>query len=256
MRRADHEEEYSTSGRTSGGGILKNLYSTYIKLWPPALYRQLLGKFVSNDRLCRTPILPSSNTLDCISTLFLPYSKYLPGIAVRLGEHNWQQNDTEHPHQEFYIQEKIVPEGYIAASFTNDIALLWLDGAVKLNSYIRTITLATEDAAFFGGTGKVAGWGRTAHKIHEASPELKEMHVHGIYAKCKYFFSKGVQFEGPCAGDSGGPLTVQSGRDVLQIGIFISHNPVHDSDASANYTRVTSHLWWIKNEISRRTNCP
>lgn len=178
---------------------------------------------------------------------------------MRVGDYNTRRKswDTDpHPHQEFSIRERIRHVLFSSRNhaWSNDIGLIWLDGAVEFKWYISIITLAARDAAFFGKTAKVVGWGRTDPESSTLPRELQEIHVNGIHAKCKFIFSRSAPGEGPWSGDSGSPLTVQSGPNNLQIGVMQSRHPWPNSTLPTRYARVSSHFRWIKSELNRRAN--
>ncbi|RWS06643.1 venom protease-like protein, partial [Dinothrombium tinctorium] len=137
----------------------------------------------------------------------------------------------------------------------NDIGLVKLKTPIEFNETIYPICVMQDEN--FEPSPKsnlmIAGWGRDNPDKPQVQTKLLESRVEFVpWNICNAFFEntldhsqlcgKGVTGNA-CNGDSGGPLMYYDGTKVYVVGI-ISHGKCVDSPQV--YTRVTSHLCWIK----------
>ncbi|XP_040158070.1 collagenase-like [Anopheles arabiensis] len=146
----------------------------------------------------------------------------------------------------------------------NDIALLRLNRAVRLNDNIRPVTLPNRrqrTMTFVNQLASISGWGRTASNTNEALPlnnlRLVRNHVMSNF-NCGVSFPFTITDQhicitgdsgSACAGDEGGPLTtvdVVTGRTFL-IGLYSFTSFLGCGMGRPTvHTRITEYLDWIE----------
>lgn len=153
---------------------------------------------------------------------------------------------------------------YNRDTLENDIAIMILPQAAALNFFVQLIalpTLGTTDA-FAGEVATVTGWGMT--ETGRASTHLRytrnlvisnavcramlgNMVVNSTI--CTYFLDRASS---ACIGDSGGPLTVVSRGQRIQIGIvsFGSGSGNCVDGSPTGYARITSFRQWIDDNMN------
>jgi trypsin len=168
------------------------------------------------------------------------------------------------------VSSRIVHPNFKSSTFENDIALLKLSQAVNnvatapLNTdygFPSVIPLADANSSVTPNT-RIAGWGTTSEKgepvdtLREAAiPALTNASCATVFQGylpvydneiCAGYESGGVN---ACYGDSGGPLIISFG-DSLLAGIASWGKGCARKDLPTIYTRVSSHLDWINNNVS------
>jgi trypsin len=103
----------------------------------------------------------------------------------------------------------------------------------------------------------VAGWGNKEDSLHSA--DLLQVSVPIISSKkCSFYLLSPSQMcagdwekggRDSCQGDSGGPLVYKKGTDVTLVGIVSYGNGCARKYYPGVYTRISSYVQWIKNEI-------
>ncbi|XP_017888643.1 chymotrypsin-2-like, partial [Ceratina calcarata] len=176
-----------------------------------------------------------------------------PKIKVVAGTIDLSKSGSEHNVQKIIIHEKYNPDD----SWKNDIALLKVEKPFVKSPQISFVTLpSVSDVVHANDLATVSGWGR----LWQGGPTtIYLQRVNILIADqqyCKLIYSKQhynvydsqvcaydptVQ-KGSCHGDSGGPLTVNgklTGLVSWAMGCALTDYPTV-------YTRVASHLDWIK----------
>ncbi|XP_076060295.1 trypsin I-P1-like [Oratosquilla oratoria] len=169
-----------------------------------------------------------------------------------------------------YAVSKIITHKYFnAKTWDNDVALVKLRRGLKLEDYgglVNTICLPARNTTFVGHHCMVTGWGRT--KQHGSNSDLLQtirvpVIPNGIcrkaYQKVNTItqgmicagWSEGGQ--GPCVGDSGGPLQCREGRGGpwVQAGITSWGVGCAEPGYPGVYIRVTEFLDWIYQHIDK-----
>ncbi|XP_015982182.2 granzyme M [Rousettus aegyptiacus] len=151
-----------------------------------------------------------------------------------------------------------------APHLENDLALLKLDGKVKVNhsKTIKALALPRRRQALAMGTRcSVAGWGLTQHG-GELARKLQELDVrvldnrmcnnsrfwHGDITPSMVCLEMEAEKKGPCKGDSGGPLVCNKGR-VAGV-LSFSSKSCTDIFKPPVATAVAPYVSWIKKTIS------
>ncbi|GAU97207.1 hypothetical protein RvY_08546 [Ramazzottius varieornatus] len=179
-------------------------------------------------------------------------------LIVRLGEYDVSET-TEPAYQDIHVKKVIIHADYHSGTLRNDIALLILDGAVKLNTYIKPVCLpSTNDVS--GAMCTVTGWGKNSPAGH-FSNVLKEVDVPVIPGPQCQAMLRNAPVVGPvfnlhdsmlcagqagkdaCAGDGGSPLVCRVGgayrlAGVVSWGVGCGQYP-------GVYTKVSNFLPWI-----------
>jgi secreted trypsin-like serine protease len=182
---------------------------------------------------------------------------------VILGAHNLNQNEANQ--QRFTVQ----PSGYRLhpaynrQTISNDIALLILPSAATLNSFVAASVLPALGVtdSFAGELATVSGWGRIADGSSATSAQLRAVQNNIITnAVCRATFDIVIDStlciattggRGSCNGDSGGPLTIQSGGRPLQVGVVsFGASAGCERGFPAGFARVTSFRQWIEDNQS------
>ncbi|CAD1468906.1 unnamed protein product, partial [Heterotrigona itama] len=174
-------------------------------------------------------------------------------IKVVAGTINLSKPGSEHP-----VEKIIIHENYNAAdSWRNDISLLKVSKPFVKSNVISFVTLPSpSDAIKANDVAVVSGWGR----LRQGGPTTVHLQRVNILIAdqeyCKYIYGKqsynvyDTQVcaydpkveKGSCNGDSGGPLTVKG----KLVGLVSWAMGCALTDYPTVYTRVSSHLNWIK----------
>lgn len=198
----------------------------------------------------------------CIRT---PPSLFLTLEKVRLGEHNLRSDSDGANPVDYGIDKSIVHEDY--RSQRNDIALIRLDKNVVFTDNIKPICLpqlaSLRSATFERKYPFVVGWGETSLD-GPSSDVLLQVQVPVVdNESCKKSYAKhgavitesqicaGEKKGGKdsCRGDSGGPLMLPQTGAYYQIGIISFGYKCAEPGYPGVYTRVTSYLDWISDNI-------
>ncbi|KAL4001588.1 tripartite motif-containing protein 16 [Sarotherodon galilaeus] len=197
----------------------------------------------------------------------LPSSNY--NTVVYLGRYN--QSDLN-PNEVTRKVEDIVCHSqrpdyyyYYFSTYENDICLLKLSEPVNSTEYIHPISLASEDSTFYNGTSSwVTGFGYDDN--YQFPNILQEVNVPILgNNECRCYFGDHYYYywfpqitenvtctwpkygwKGPCYGDQGEPLMVNSGSGWVQIGITSYSNCYGPSV----YTRVSQYEKWINDTVT------
>ncbi|XP_028265434.1 suppressor of tumorigenicity 14 protein homolog [Parambassis ranga] len=157
------------------------------------------------------------------------------------------------------VKQIIAHSGYNYLTYDNDIALMELDTAVKLNQNIWPICLPSPTYDFPAGQEAwITGWGAIREGGVQATV-LQKAQVRIINSTvCKSLMNEDVTDRMLCAGvlqggvdacqgDSGGPLSVTApGGRVFQAGVVSWGDGCARRNKPGIYTRVTEYRGWIK----------
>ncbi|XP_043079853.1 mast cell protease 1A-like [Puntigrus tetrazona] len=176
-------------------------------------------------------------------------------LLVVVGAHDlWNNKHSYHVEVKSYISHP----HYTFCAHWNDIMLLRLQEKVKLNNYVKWISLPKEGDVNGGILCSVAGWGKLSLKGRTTSSVLMEANMTTInHAEClhkwgsKYFTSKMICAHGrggSCTGDSGGPLVC--GDTAVGVTSFVSNKSCNSPEKPNVYTEISAFLPWI-HQITR-----
>jgi len=191
----------------------------------------------------------------------------ISGMRVVLGEHNLAVNEGRE--QTINPAQIIVHEGYQQGGWMhNDVALIKLSRPAQLNKFVNLVCLPSKGEDEQGNTCHISGWGyiRKSTQQSGTSPKILQEVSGPIwrYAECRDAWKKAADFDvnpkvycfgnkggrdyGACNGDSGGPMSCQSGGGWKVVGI------AHFAEGKCQnlpgaYTKVEPYLDWIKARV-------
>jgi len=175
-------------------------------------------------------------------------------IITSLGEHNLHvYGETEVETIWLEVENVIIHEEY---SFpANDIALIVLKEEVDLSIY-NTVCLPEENENFAGQNARDKGWGSleflsgdypdTLQKVDLPVKSLEECLEQWPQAvEAKMLCAGGIEGEGACNGDSGGPLSIQVDGRHKVIGIVSGGAGCAAENEFTFYAEVSKFIPWI-----------
>ncbi|XP_073890072.1 transmembrane protease serine 3 isoform X4 [Macaca fascicularis] len=192
----------------------------------------------------------------CVYDLYLPKSWTIQVGLVSL---------LDNPAPSHLVEKIVYHSKYKPKRLGNDIALMKLTGPLTFNEMIQPVCLPNSEENF--PDGKVcwtSGWGATEDG-GDASPVLNHAAVPLISNKicnhrdvyggiispsmlCAGYLKGGVD---SCQGDSGGPLVCQERRLWKLVGATSFGIGCAEANKPGVYTRVTSFLDWIHEQMER-----
>ncbi|XP_069184040.1 venom protease isoform X1 [Procambarus clarkii] len=155
--------------------------------------------------------------------------------VVRLGEHDYNDDNDGAAHEDFGVAESILHPEYLFPQSYHDLALIKLDRKIVFKPYINPVCLAwggQSSHSLVGQNVTLAGWGNTEFAGFPSSV-LQEVNVTVFQSsECDQSYStlleypttwpQGIGQETVCAGDRNG------GRDACQGdsgGPIVTRNP-------------------------------
>ncbi|KAK2721777.1 venom serine protease Bi-VSP-like isoform X2 [Artemia franciscana] len=190
-------------------------------------------------------------------------------LKVRLGDHDLESEADDRNVVERFVAKWIKHESYDSKTSANDIGVLILDREVPFTDFVMPVCLpvtpTTKNSNFLNKISYVAGWGAkdfaglTSNTLQEARIRVYSQ------AQCKNAYTgirntkidKTVICAGvpsgrqdACQGDSGGPLMTPVGGKFYLIGIVSKGLACGTPNVPGIYTRVTTFMDWITNEIN------
>ncbi|XP_019521555.1 PREDICTED: transmembrane protease serine 3 isoform X1 [Hipposideros armiger] len=192
----------------------------------------------------------------CVYDLYLPKSWAIQVGLVSL---------LDSPAPTYLVEKIIYHSKYKPKRLGNDIALMKLAGPLTFNEMTQPVCLPNSEENF--PDGKMcwtSGWGAT-EEGGDASPVLNHAAVPLISNKicnhrdvyggiispsmvCAGYLKGGVD---SCQGDSGGPLVCQERRVWKLVGATSFGIGCADANKPGVYTRITSFLDWIHEQLER-----
>ncbi|XP_064011872.1 trypsin I-P1-like isoform X1 [Pogoniulus pusillus] len=180
---------------------------------------------------------------------------YKSRIQVQLGKHNLAATEST---QQFINSAKVIRHsGYSAYTLDNDIMLIKLATAAKLNRAVQTVPLPTS-CVEAGTTCLISGWGNTLSNGDSYPDDLQCLNAPVLSASdcskaypgqitsnmiCVGFLEGGKD---SCQGDSGGPVVCNGQlQGIVSWGIGCANKGY-----PGVYTKVCNYVSWIKSTIS------
>ena len=118
-------------------------------------------KWIMKSAKIRTPrlIMISQYCIHQTQNTFL-YRDSASSLQVKVGEHTIDQ-DNENAYEKVYAVKKVIMHpGYDSNTLSNDVAILYLDGTVTLNTGVQPIALTnTPSVDWFNKDCTITGWG-------------------------------------------------------------------------------------------------
>uniref|UniRef100_A0A8C5N5T6 Peptidase S1 domain-containing protein n=1 Tax=Gouania willdenowi TaxID=441366 RepID=A0A8C5N5T6_GOUWI len=158
------------------------------------------------------------------------------------------------------VSEIIIHPNF-SSVFDDNIALLRLSSAVTFTDYILPVCLAASGSIIHDEEDVwVTGWGTYSW----SSDNLTEVevstvgsrkcscayHPYGVYLNSSNVLCAGEAGKGACYGDNGSPLVIKQEGRWIQLGIVNFGTNCYYPDLPSTYTRVSSYMNWISNQIT------
>ncbi|XP_064097294.1 trypsin Tyr p 3.0101-like [Macrobrachium nipponense] len=163
------------------------------------------------------------------------------------------------------VESLVVHENYNHASRENDIGLINLRRRI-VGRNVRPICLPADDRQTnVGENDVVAGW--KVQNVSTISPSFSRKST--VPVLCKGSLADGTQNtvnltcemqakasdEGPCFGDSGGPLTTKEGDVHTLVGVMSSGTGCGSLETPLTYTKVSQYMDWINDNTMDGKYC-
>ncbi|XP_026283514.1 brachyurin-like [Frankliniella occidentalis] len=185
-------------------------------------------------------------------------------FEVILGAHRIRER--EESQQRFKVKKTdstvfVHPE-WDAEKTANDIALIKLPNAAKLNEYVQLTRIPSKqraEASLWNKNATMSGWGKPSDSAESISPVLRFVVtriVSNYYCNFRYMFliikdtnicASGFSGKSTCNGDSGGPLTVpDADTKPTQVGVTSFGIGLGcEKYWPPAFTRVSAYLDWM-----------
>jgi len=186
-------------------------------------------------------------------------------FKVIVGEHDVSNSDGE---QTISPSRWINHPSYNAKSYDNDFAIIKLASPITFSDRVSPICLPSTSTNYDSKVATVTGWGTLSSGGSQPSI-LQKVDVNTMTnAKCSAsdtaYSASDITSNMICArdtgkdscqGDSGGPMVTNEGNYYSIIGVVSWGFGCAQANAPGVYSRVTSQLGWINDQISG-TVCP
>ncbi|KAJ3656342.1 hypothetical protein Zmor_015426 [Zophobas morio] len=179
-------------------------------------------------------------------------------ITIQIGSNSLSQADSNRltlATSTYVVHPEFNPE-----TIEHDVGLIKLRLAVDFTDYIRATSYLPSSPIVAYQSVQAVGWGQISDVDVTLSDELRWVLLSAISnEECRLTYgaqitdtmvcASGNYNEGPCLGDSGGPLIhVQDGGrvEIVAVASFVSANGCESADPSG-YTRTYPYVNWIRN---------
>nr|CAD7449160.1 unnamed protein product [Timema bartmani] len=190
-------------------------------------------------------------------------------IRVTVGEHDLSSGENPAAH-EVRVRKMLLHPEYKCTRFLNDIALLELDSEVTWSEAVWPACLPNGFSTYSNKEAIAAGWGWLQESSSKGgrADVLQKVKVQVVdNDKCREWY----QLEGKkikihdsqmCAGDetggrdscwadSGGPLMVGDGDQVMVVGIISTGIGCARPRLPGLYTRISDFILWIEEHVNK-----
>jgi len=188
-------------------------------------------------------------------------------VTVTLGEHyRWTTGEGSIAEKTVEIANIFTHESYPNTSPSNDIAVLEMSEEVDLDTYTPACLAQTSDTdTFYGKRAWVYGWGFTSNGGLTSSTLLEVSVPVVTPSECAktmgpredgQLCAGGEAGKDSCNGDSGGPLTYESGDQHILIGDVSYGNGCAQDGLFGVYGRISFYRTWIEGKMTNPKFCP
>jgi secreted trypsin-like serine protease len=180
---------------------------------------------------------------------------------VILGAHQITINEANQQRQTVQPAAYRFHHSYNRQTLANNVAILILPVAATLNTFVAVSPLPALGITnnYAGQLATVTGWGRVSDGSASTSPSLRSVQnaiitnaacaeTYGTTILDSTLCTSTAGGRGTCTGDSGGPLTIASGLDRIQVGVVSFGAAVGcEQGFPAGFSRITTFRQWIIN---------
>lgn len=209
----------------------------------------------------------------CLYEQTRPFDRLQPSdVKVAIGDHDQYSTDDDITDvtKIVDVEEMIIHPNYDIFGVKYDIALLKLSEPLSFeNKAVRPVCLPLNaNNMYTGMTATAAGWGMTDESATLQPALLMEVNVTILEPDCRGITINNMiitedmicagEDEGgkdACGGDSGGPLTVTMDGRYILVGLTSFGEGCARPDKPGVYTRITSFLDFIEENVSDGMFC-
>lgn len=152
------------------------------------------------------------------------------------------------------VSQVIIHPDYLKdnETYANDIALLKLSSPLLFGSYRQAAILSNSTSYSIGTVATVSGWGsRSANGSASLSQLYKtSVTIQGFENGTTKLIIAEPSNTSAYEGDSGGPLTINTGSSDIVIGLVEGGNTDNPSANPSIYTNIGHYYDWIKSHVS------
>uniref|UniRef100_A0A1B6IKS2 Phenoloxidase-activating factor 2 n=1 Tax=Homalodisca liturata TaxID=320908 RepID=A0A1B6IKS2_9HEMI len=189
-------------------------------------------------------------------------------LTIRVGE--WSIRNLElYPVQNVNVKHVIIHEEYLAETFQNDIALLFLESPVDMMPNVATVCLPSQGIIFDNQTCMASGWGKDVAGVFDQYPDIMKKVTMSVvsHSLCEERLQStkmgenfqlhdssmcalGLNGRDLCQGDGGSPLVCPSaeGSSYVQAGI-VSWGLDCKGENPGVYVNVAHFHNWINQKL-------
>ncbi|KAA0188498.1 hypothetical protein HAZT_HAZT009107 [Hyalella azteca] len=233
--------------------------------WQAALFHKDINSIV-----CGGSLITNQHILTAAHCFAPETPLTAENMVVHLRDHDLS-NPSETNLVERYAKTIHIHKHYDRPTIQNDIAIIHLNKTVPISSRLLPVCLPSSAKLKYGNEEAIAtGWGATSTG-GDTTNTLQEVKVSVFSRKdClnrtafepiritrKMLCAAGLDGQGTCHGDSGGPLIyLDQEQNYDQIGITsFGHKGCGDKVLPAGFTRVNKYLRWIERHTTEGVYC-
>jgi len=246
----------NTTRIVNGQETSRNAYPFMAALMRVSSYSNRPRQFCGGSLIDESHILTAAHCIEGFS------ASDVKTLRIYLGAHDIKSgSDGRSEHRVIRI---IKHKDFDPKTLVNDIAILTLETPARISSTIKSVCLPSFHDNYDGQLVTVAGWGALSEQGGQPNV-LHEVDVHvWTNSRCGNKYNNRIPGKieptmicaaddqrDSCSGDSGGPLYMKRGSQLVQLGIVSWGIGCARADSPGVYTRVTKMMDWIR----RIQNC-